>query len=210
MPNREKQESQVPLIERGVIPVIILTLICAACVAILAVTATITADARMKQEQLMADANKRALFPDADEFPEELITEAGKSFPSGIVIDLTIDHSSVDQVFVVKLGDDVIGAIVRASSKGYGGQLPVMVGFDMAGNIVGIVPDASNETAGLGQNVALAPFTDQFNGRFLSDPFNDIDMVSSATISSVSVINSVKAASAAFKAFMPIKVGVQP
>ncbi|MGB4138638.1 MAG: FMN-binding protein [Saccharofermentanales bacterium] len=206
MPNHEKSKQHVPFIERGVVPAIVLTVICAACVALLAVTATITADARAKQEQLMADANKRTLFPEADDFPEELITEAGKSFPANTSIDLTIDHPAVDQVFVVKQGDEVIGAIVRASSKGYAGQLPVMVGFNLEGVIVGIVPDASNETAGLGQNVALAPFTDQFKGRFLSDPFKDIDMVSSSTISSVSVINSVKAAADAFNAFMQIEV----
>ncbi|MGI6506849.1 MAG: FMN-binding protein [Saccharofermentanales bacterium] len=208
MPNDKiKNKSHIPLIERGVMPVIILTLICAACVAILAVTATITEDARAEQEQLMADANKRTLFPNADEFPEESITEAGKNFPSNVSVDLSIDHPSVDQVFVVKQGDEVVGAIVRASSKGYGGMLPVMVGFDLEGVIVGIVPDASNETAGLGQNVALAPFTDQFKGRALSDPLNDIDMVSSSTISSVSVINSVKAAAAAFSDFMPTEGG---
>lgn len=206
MPNNENNKPRVPLVERGVMPVIILTLICAACVAILAVTATMTAEARAEQEQLMADANKRILFPDADEFPAESITEAGKSFPSGTPVDLTVDHSSIDQVFVVKQKGEVVGAIVRASSKGYAGQLPVMVGFNMEGVIVGIVPDASNETAGLGQNVALAPFTDQFKGRLPSDPYNEIDTVSSATISSRSVINSVKAASAAFNAFMQLKV----
>jgi hypothetical protein len=131
MPNHEKSKQHVPFIERGVVPAIVLTVICAACVALLAVTATITADARAKQEQLMADANKRTLFPEADDFPEELITEAGKSFPANTSIDLTIDHPAVDQVFVVKQGDEVIGAIVRASSKGYAGQLPVMVGFNL-------------------------------------------------------------------------------
>ncbi len=208
MSNHEKNNKpSVPFIERGVIPAVILTLICAACVALLAVTATVTEDARAEQEQLMADANKRLLFPEADEYLEESVTEAGKSFSSNTPIDLTIDHSSVDQVFVVKQGDEAVGAIVRASSKGYGGKLPVMVGFNLEGVIVGIVPDASNETAGLGQNVALAPFTDQFKGRALSDPLNDIDMVSSSTISSVSVINSVKAAAAAFSDFMPTEGG---
>ncbi len=118
MPNHEKSKQHVPFIERGVVPAIILTVICAACVALLAVTATITADARAKQEQLMADANKRALFPEADDFPVELITEAGTSFPASTPVDLTIDHPSVDQIFVVKQKGDVVGAIVRASSKG--------------------------------------------------------------------------------------------
>jgi hypothetical protein len=40
----------------------------------------------------------------------------------------------------------------------------------------------------------------------LFSPFKDIDMVSSSTISSVSVINSVKAAADAFNAFMQIEV----
>lgn len=205
MPNHKKDnEKRVPFKEKGPMPVIILTLICAACVALLAVTATITADARARQEQLMADANKRTLFPDADQYIEDPITEAGKSFLSE-TRDLTKDHSSIDQLFVAKKGDDVLGVILRASTKGYGGKVPVMVGFDLKGTVVGIVPDASKETAGLGQNVARDQFTEQFKNRPFDDPLSDIDMVSSATISSVSVINSVKAAAAAVQDLMPVK-----
>ncbi len=205
--HKKNNEPRLPFKERGLVPVIILTLVCSVCVAMLSVTATITSDARARQAQLMADANKRALFPEADEYPAEALEEAGKSFPSQRAVDLTADYPSIDQLFVVRKGGEVVGAILRASSKGYGGKVPVMVGFDLEGKIVGIVPDASGETAGLGQNVSRSQFTNQFKDRALTDPLTDIDMVSSATISSKSVISSVKAAAEAFSAFMRIEGG---
>ncbi|NLA71633.1 MAG: FMN-binding protein [Clostridiaceae bacterium] len=193
--------------ERGPMPVLILTVICSLCVALLALTATMTADARERQANWLADKNKRALFPQADSFLDMNLEQAGDNIPGAITVDLTTSHPDVDQLIAVHKDGDAIGIIIRASSKAYGGRVPVMTGFDLAGRIIGIVVDASSETAGLGQKTAGDPFTDQFKERTADDAFADIDAISSATISSNSVKQSVMEASDALRAF--IKKGGQ-
>lgn len=191
-----------PIKERGAIPVVILTIICSLCVALLALTATLTADARERQAQWIADENKRALFPQADTFDDMNLQYAGESIPGAVTVDLTVSHPDVDQMIAVRQNGKVTGIIIRASSKGYGGRVPVMTGFDLDGRIIGIVVDVASETAGLGQKTADPPFTNQFKERAADDAFEDIDVVSSATVSSNSVKQSVIQASSAFRSFM--------
>lgn len=206
MPQTEQKEkkssSNMPLIERGAMPIVILTLICAACVALLALTANVTADARAEQQQWLEDKNKRLIFPKSDAFPAESLEDAGEGLPGAQVIDFTQQHPSVNQVFVAKSGDDVSGVIIQAASKGYGGSVPVMVGFSNEGLIVGVVVDASGETAGLGQRVAESNFTDQFKGLDANDTFGNVETISSATISSQSVIVSVRTACDAWQSIL--------
>ncbi len=206
MPHAEQKEkmssSNTPLIERGAMPVVILTLICTICVTLLALTANVTADARAKQQKWLEDKNKRLIFPESDEFPAESLDGVGAGLPGAQVVDFTQQHPAVNQVFVAKSGTDVNGVIIQASSKGYGGSVPVMVGFTKDGLIVGVVVDASTETAGLGQRVAETDFTDRFKGHSPSDNFDDVETISSATISSRSVINSVQTACAAWQSIL--------
>ena len=199
-PKREKEAGRRGWLERGPVPAAILVLVCTACVALLALTASVTAEARAHQAQWLADQGKRSLFPQADAFPEEALERAGEGLPGARILDLTGRQPEISLLAAATSVQETAGVIFRVSSKGYGGQLPVMVGFDLSGQIVGLVVDASGETAGLGQKTADPAFTDQFKGRLAGDPFADIDAVSSATISSDSVVVSVQAASKAFSA----------
>lgn len=189
-------------LERGPVPAAILVIICAVCVALLALTATATAEARAFQAKWLEDSNKRTLFPGIEDFPAEELESVGQGIPGAHTLDLTLDHPDIYMVLLAGSREDPAGLIIGAQSKGYGGKVPVMVGFDLEGNIVGIVVDASGETAGLGQKTADPPFTDQFRGRAHDDAFSDIDSVSSATVSSVSVVRSVRTASAVFAELM--------
>ena len=45
------------------------------------------------------------------------------------------------------------GWAIKASAKGFGGDMPVVVGFDAEGNIVGIQFMENSETAGYGQKL---------------------------------------------------------
>ncbi|MGI6617661.1 MAG: FMN-binding protein [Saccharofermentanales bacterium] len=208
MPHTEKKEKKkkpstnTPLIERGAMPVVILTLICTICVALLALTANVTADARAKQQQWLEDKNKRLIFPESDTFPAESLDSVGAGLPKAQAVDFTQQHPAVNQVFAAKRGDDVTGVIIQASSKGYGGSVPVMVGFTENGLIVGVVVDASTETAGLGQRVAESKFTDQFKGLSVNDTLDGVETISSATISSQSVIASVRTACDAWRSIL--------
>lgn len=195
-------KNNMSLIERGPVPAIILVLICAICVALLALTADVTADARAYQAQWLADTNKRALYPLADDFPEETLEQAGEGIPGAETVDLAQLHPEVYMVAAVHTGGEVTGLIIGVASKGYGGKVPVMVGFDLSGTIVGIHVDASGETPGLGQKTADTSFTDQYLGRLSDDSLSDIDAVTSATISSNAVTASVREASFAYDALM--------
>ena len=196
MPNKKEKQA---FLERGPVPALILILICTICVALLALTASVTAEAREVQAQKLADANKLAIFPQADSFPEEALESAGQGIPGGQSTDLTQLHPSVSMVAVAYQGGQPEGVIISVTNKGYGGQVPVMVGFDLTGKIQGVVVDASTETAGLGQKVADPPFSGQFKGRLAEDSLEDIDAVTSATISSKSVIKSVAEACQVFQ-----------
>jgi electron transport complex protein RnfG len=201
--NKKKTSTKTPLINRGPMPALILVIICSLCVTLLALTATMTEDAIAKQEQGAAGSGKQSVFPEAVEFPAETADEAIQGIPGAIPIDLTVeDFENVQGVERALDGEgQVIGVFISAATKAYHGDMPVTVGFNMDGEIVGLLVDASQETAGLGQEVGDADFTDQFIGRTTDDSFS-VDFVSAATISSVSVVRSVKLASAVFDAFM--------
>ncbi|MGI6157417.1 MAG: FMN-binding protein [Saccharofermentanales bacterium] len=199
---KHKNDHRPPLKERGPMPAIILTIICAVCVALLALTATVTSDAREAQAQYMADLHKRSLFPDATLFEDETLQASGEHVPGATVIDVPNDFPDVQNVIVVHEGDDVVGVIIQAATPGYAGKVPVMVGFNLDGAIEGIVVDAAGETPSLGQNTAEPDFTNQFAGRDASDSFGDIDAVTNATISSNSVVTSVGIAADVYTAMM--------
>ncbi len=194
-----KNNEKTALLERGPLPALVLILVCTVCVALLALTASVTAEARELQAQRLADANKLTLFPQADHFPEEALEAAGPGIQGGQPVDLTQAHPSVSMVALAQTGGETGGLIITVSSKGYGGQVPVMVGFDLSGQILGSGVDATAETAGLGQKVADPPFTGQFKGRESQDRLEDIDAVAGATISSDSVIMSVAEAGRVFQ-----------
>lgn len=97
---------------------------------------------------------------------------------------------------------EVVGYVVSAvSSRGYGGNIKVMVGItsDMAINRVKITE--SSETAGLGLKASNPEFIDQYIGRdsYLivkknispTDKGEDIAAISGATVTSKAVTNAV-------------------
>lgn len=95
---------------------------------------------------------------------------------------------------------------LEASGKGYGGEIKVIVGFDVATDkLIGISVTTHKETPGLGSAVQDAAFTKQFQGKeparaSLRKDGGDIDAVSGATLSSVAVCNAVKQAASCYAA----------
>ena len=87
---------------------------------------------------------------------------------------------------------EVTGYIFATSANGYGGVISVLTGIDCSGKIIAVeITDASNETAGLGQNTAKEEFYSQYSGKDNtvsvvknSPQKNEIQAVTGATISS--------------------------
>lgn len=97
----------------------------------------------------------------------------------------------------------VVGTIVVAQSKGYGGQVPVAVGFGTDGVVRSILAMSNGETPGLGTRIAEESYIGQYVG-FTAEQVDaaDIDLISGATISS-------KAALAAFNVAVEVYQEVQ-
>lgn len=79
---------------------------------------------------------------------------------------------------------EIIGYIVECTSKGYGGPLNLIVGFDKQGNILGVrYANIPKETPGLGMKSTEIGFLDSFIGHNSKD-IDEVDAISGATITS--------------------------
>ena len=158
------------------VPTITLFVIALMATLLLAMVNNVTAD-RIAAAQAAAEAEARqSVFPDAKNFVEK------------------------SNYFEATDADgNVIGYVFNTASKGYGGDVPVTVGIDADGAITGIVPgDLSNETPGLGQNASNDNFKAQFVGKTgkitvvkNAPGENEIQALTSATITSTAVANAV-------------------
>ncbi|HHU12205.1 MAG TPA: FMN-binding protein, partial [Clostridiaceae bacterium] len=171
--------------ERGIMPVVILTIVALVSVLLLALTANLTQEARIKQDELMKSENQRLLFPDADAF--ELVELSA----------ISADLPDVKKADLAKRGDETLGYVIEVSKGGYGGPLPVLTGVGSDGTIIGIQILDNGETAGIGKKVEDEAYRDQFVGQDFSEPVG-VDTIGGATISSASVNASVKDALVAY------------
>ncbi len=167
-------------------PTIVLGIICLVATALLAVTYDITKPMIDEINARMAAEARMEVLAAADNFEQ-------------------MDVALVDGVSEVYKATNGAGVVVTSASKGFGGAVTVMTGFDAEGKITGVkVTDASNETPGLGSKATLPAYTGQFVGA-TTVMFNgtdgtatQIDGVSGATYTSTAVFNAVDAAVAQF------------
>ncbi len=94
-------------------------------------------------------------------------------------------------------GSDPIGAILPVITKGYGGEMTVLVAFNRDGSVHDVHVFSHAETAGIGDKVLNPTFLDQFANKTAKDKFSvggDVQAISGATVSSRAVISGVKTA----------------
>lgn len=112
-------------------------------------------------------------------------------------------------VFPIKKNGRLSAVAFEVFGKGYGGDVGVMVGFDLdAGTLAGIGITTMKETPGLGARVAEPGFTRQFTGHGmdnveLTKNGGDIDAVSGATISSTASVTAINRAVELFRSLKP-------
>jgi len=102
--------------------------------------------------------------------------------------------------YIAKQGEVQLGYVIRAKAKGYGGQINMLVGFDLNGEIKGIKILTHSETPGLGAKINEIRygenkpwFLKQFEGKSaVSLEMKDIQAITAATISSKAVLEGVK------------------
>ena len=166
------------------LPAVILCLICLATTGLVALTYSITLDARNAQDEIAANANRKLLFPDAAEF-----TELENTDPAAFA-------GLVDAYQVSDAGGNDQGYLVTAEYRGYGGDVQVLIAYGADGKILRLKVLSNDETPGLGKKVESDRFLSQFIGQGTGQKFSVkpqesgsyiIDAVSGATISSRAV-----------------------
>lgn len=126
----------------------------------------------------LSDEACKAVLPDATTF------EAVESATSGVQAAVKADT----------------GWVIQASAKGFGGQVPVIVGLDADGAIVGVSFPENSETAGYGAqlyeegNESAAALAASLVGKSGEVAIGDVDAISGATISSKAVVEAVNIA----------------
>ncbi len=98
--------------------------------------------------------------------------------------------------------NNLVGYILQVSNKGYKDTITMTFGYTLDGSLTNIEFLALNETAGLGMNASKPEFIGQFSGKSV-DQFevtktgatneNEIDAISSSTITSKAIVNAVNA-----------------
>ena len=106
--------------------------------------------------------------------------------------DINFSKTNITSALIAKNANgENVGYIIQASTKGYGGDIDLIIGFDNDKKVVGIAfPTSLSETPGLGMRVTEEPFKSSFNGKSESDLPN-VDTLTGATISSSAVKNAI-------------------
>ena len=108
-------------------------------------------------------------------------------------------------VFPALRDGSLVGVGIETFGKGYGGDLGVMVGFNVPRDALsGISITTMKETPGIGSRVADPGFTAQFSGHSLQNlalkpQGGDIDAVSGASFSSAGAMEAVRSAKEAYE-----------
>lgn len=158
---------------------LILFIITALAAAILAGVNGVTAPLIAKNEQEKQSQAMEKVVPGAENFEE----------------------TENDAIFIGKSGGEILGYAVISEPQGYGGKISMVVGVDPEGTVLGVDIISQSETAGLGANCEKDEFKEKFVGKTAGVEVikggatgNQIDAISSATITSKAVTDGVNQA----------------
>ena len=101
----------------------------------------------------------------------------------------------VNTVYAVYQHDAWIGYAVDLNTRGFGGDINMIVGLGTDGTVCGVRVISHGETPGLGSRATLASYLDNFIG--VGEQLTvkeDVDAISGATISSKAVVNGINLA----------------
>lgn len=185
-----------------------LTLCLITCIAgvLLGATYSITKDPIAQEEERRKVESYQSVCPAAARFTDSFTEELAKAdeilSESGYVENTTIDGCLT--------GTDAEGAVVgyvvlSTCSKSYGGSLSIVTGFDTDGIVTGVEVLTINDTPGLGMKAKEEAFRSQYVGKD-TDHYtvtktgavaaDEIDAISSATITSSAFTNAENGAKA--------------
>lgn len=170
---------------------IILFIITAVAAAGLGYVNGITKEPIAEQQRLANIAARTQVLPEAEDFEQMDIKS-----PENYLI--------ISEVFKGISGDSDIGYTIKTIPSGYGGEVEVMVGISIDGEITGVNIGNHNETPGLGAKASDDDFKGQYTGKNADEEIsviksgtpaeNEIAAISGATITSKAVTRGVNEA----------------
>ncbi len=177
-----------------------LFLVCLVCAGILGGAYVLTKDAIDAAAVAKTNAAIALVVPEFDNKPSSERME--------VVVD-----GKTRVAYPASKGGELVGyAVETSTSKGFGGTITMMVGFDMEGNIVNCSVISHAETPGLGSKMTEPSFYGQFQGKnpasFRLDVKKnggDVDAITASTITSVAYCDAVQNAYATFQQIMNSK-----
>ncbi|HPU01725.1 MAG: FMN-binding protein [Firmicutes bacterium] len=157
---------------------IILTLVVVTAVSagLLAGANLLTAPIIARQQEEEYRAALQEYFPQAADYKRENL--------EGDAFDLVYDAAG-----------GLLGVMASTAVQGYGGPISYNLAVDKEGRIVGLRIVEHSETQGVGDVIEKSQFQQQFIGKGYRDPLKpgeDVDTVSGATISTSSLIESIR------------------
>lgn len=169
--------------------------ICLVCSALLGGVYALTKNTIASAQQAKVNNAIALVVPEFDNDPSEEM--------------FTVEYNNRSyKVFPAKKSGEIAGYAVESStSKGFGGQVVIMVGFDAKGVIYNTSIISHAETPGLGDKMdqKKSDFSLQFNGKdpavsnlAVTKDGGEIDAISAATISSRAFIDAIETAYAVF------------
>lgn len=177
-------------------PAISLCLICLIVTAALAFTNSITMDTIEERAQVDAENSRKEVLADAQTFEKiKGVEEISKDKP---------ELQLVREAYKGLKEGSVIGYVFTVVSKGYGGDIEIMVGINLEGTINGVKISKHNETPGLGSKASKDKFRSQLESFRPEQPLKvvksgktkqeEIEAISGATITSKAVVKAVQCA----------------
>ena len=146
---------------------------------------------------VFSDLSTYEMYDDLDSL-QAVVKDSGYS---GVIVD--------EVVYAYNSSKENIGVIVTITDKdGYGGNIKMTVGIDMEGTITVLEILEISETAGLGMKAADKEFRNQYVGinadkvvytKNGKTDANEIDAISSATITTAAVTDGVNGAITVYK-----------
>lgn len=160
-------------------PAIPLTVISVVIALLLAVVNSVTAD-RIIQNTLIEKENAiKGIFAQCDTF------ESADSS--------TFENSVSDAGAVLDVAGNIIGYYADVAPIGFKGEISLIVGTTVNGEVIGASLLSASETPGVGTKATDASYLSKFTGLTV-DSISDVDTITGATISSRAVKQGIKSA----------------
>lgn len=150
------------------------------------------------------DLTKEAIIENSKISKEDLkyiMPEAEKIQDSSIELDA---EGNIKEIYEAVNGSDVIGYVLKVTSKGFHGAIDFVVGISNEDTVTGIKVLSHSETPGLGAKISEEKFTERFKNKPATDYLevvkvtpnkdNEVEAISGATTSSKASVNAVNEA----------------